>query len=156
MLDMHLFQRGKVVRLDGSGAHIVFESLAGCSACAAGQGCGLATLAALLAKGQRAALQVGLAAPLGLAVGDTVRVSINARRLLQLVAATYLGPLIGIAAGAVVGSVLLPSLGDAGAVIGAVAGGGLASWLLLASAGRRRSLAWLGAQVTRVGVTRLE
>jgi len=147
---MRLFQRGKVVRLDGSGAHIVFESLAGCSTCAAGKGCGLATLASLVTAGERAVLHVGFAAPLELAVGDAVRVSINARRLLRLVVATYLGPLIGIGAGAAVGSALLPALGDTGAVAGAVAGGGLASWPLLASVGRRRSLAWLGVQVTRL------
>lgn len=145
-----LFQRGNVVRLDGSVAYIVFESLGGCAACAAGHGCGLATFAGLLAGGERAVLKVGIAASSELAVGDAVQISISARRLLQLVFATYLMPVIGIVAGAVVVSTLLPATGDAGAASGAVAGGLLAGALLLLSAGRRRSLAWLGAQVTRL------
>lgn len=144
-----LSQRGKVVRLDGSGAHILFDSLGGCAACAAGHGCGLATFAALFAGGDRAVLRVAVVAPLELAVGDAVRVSLNARRLLQLVIATYIGPLIGICVGAFGVAMLLPASGDVGALSGAALGGLLAGGLLFASARRRRSLTWLDAQITR-------
>ncbi len=145
-----LFQRGRVVSLDGTTAQIAFESVGGCAACHGGQGCGLATFAALFATPDQSVLAVRFSAPLELAIGDAVRVGINARRLLQLTVATYLGPLVGIGIGAVAGSTLVPAAGDLAAVVGAVVGALLTSGILLLSAARRRSLAWLGAQITRL------
>ena len=143
-----LYQRGKVAGLDGSTAHIIFEPLGGCAVCAGG--CGLAALVTMISTGQRAALRVGVGTQSQLAVGDVVRVGIDARRLLRLIFATYLLPLIGMLAGAVAVTTLTPATGDVGALSGAAAGGLLTGGLLFASPGRRRSLAWLGARVTRL------
>jgi len=143
-----LYQRGKVAGLDGDTAHIVFEPLDGCAACAGG--CGLAPLATLIGSRRRAALRIGGGAQSELAVGDVVRVGIDARPLLRLIFATYLSPLIGMVVGAVAVTMLTPATGDVGALSGAVAGGLLSAGLLFGSPGRRRSLAWLGARVTRL------
>jgi positive regulator of sigma E activity len=141
-----LYQRGKIASLDGHTAHIVFEPLGSCAACAGG--CGLASIASLLGAGRRGALRVDVETRVELTVGDRVRVGIDARRLLQLVVATYFTPLIGMVAGAVAVTTMTPVTGDVGALSGAVAGGLLVGWALFASAGRRRSLDWLGARVT--------
>jgi len=141
-----LYQHGKVAGLDGHTAHIVFEPLGSCAACAGG--CGLAQIASLIGAGHRAALRVDVGTHAELTVGDRVRVGIDARRLLRLVLATYFTPLAGMVAGALAVTTLTSVTGDVGALSGAVAGGLLAGWALLASAGRRRSLDWLGARVT--------
>ncbi len=143
-----LYQRGRVTELDAHTVYINFEPIGGCTACAGG--CGLASIAALISTGRCSALSVGVVGQPELTIGDLVRVGIDARRLLRLVVATYLFPLFGLVAGAVAVTTLMPATGDVGALSGAVAGGLLTGGLLILSTGRRRSLAWLGARVTKL------
>lgn len=145
---IRLYQHGKIAGFDGNKADIVFEPLGGCAVCTGG--CGLAPIATLIGSGRNAALRVGVGTHSELVVGDVVRVGIDARRLLRLVFAIYLSPLIGMLAGTVAMTALMPATGDLGAVAGAVAGSTLTGGLLFVSPGRRRSLAWLGARVTRL------
>jgi len=71
-----LYQRGKVASLDDHTAHIVFEPLGSCAACAGG--CGLAPIASLIGAGHGAALRIDVGTHSELTVGDRVRVSIDA------------------------------------------------------------------------------
>ncbi len=148
MQGSQLYQSGRIVRLEDGIARIVFSPPAGCASCAGG-GCGIVLLGAPGNSGCRV-VQIDVRAQPDLAVGDPVRVGIDARRLLKLVCITYLSPLLGLLAGYAVLTALAPASGDLGAMSGVLAGGLLSTGLLLVSSGRRRSLGWLGASVTRL------
>jgi|GEM_PF-6423050 len=143
-----LYQSGRIVRLEDGIAHIAFAPPVGCASCAGG-GCGIALLAGPGNSGCRV-VQVDVRAQPELAVGDPVRVGIDARRLLKLVCITYVLPLLGLLAGYAVLTTLAPASGEPGAISGALAGGLLSAGLLLASSGRRRSPGWLGTSVTKL------
>lgn len=146
-----LYQRGTVVGFDDDCACIIeFEPIASCRACAGGLGCGFAPVAGFISGRRRNRLVIDLSGQPAVAIDDTVRVGINAGRFLLLVVMTYATPLLGLIVGAVTLTTLAPGAGDVGALLGGMVGGLLAMWLMLASVGRRRSLAWLGARVIRL------
>ncbi len=146
-----LYQRGTVVGLEGDLARIEFEPIASCAACAGGRGCGFAPIAGFVSGRRSSRLAIDISGQPIVGIGDTVRVGIDAGRFLWLVFSTYVLPLVGFIIGAVLIATVVPGAGDVGALLGAMVGGLLAVGLLLASAGRRGSLAWLGARITRLG-----
>ena len=146
-----LYQRGTVVGFDGDFTCIVeFEPIAGCKACAGGQGCGIAPLAGFISGHRRNRLAIDICGQSAVAIDDTVRVGIDARRFMLLLVMTYATPLLGLIVGTVTMVSLAPGAGDVGALSGGVVGGLLAIGLLLATTGRRRSMAWLGARVMKL------
>ena len=128
----------KLARLD-------FEVNSGCGRCNEPGGCGGVSLAQPLCSTPKS---IVLSDPIGLAVGDTVRVAIPDELLSRGVTRTYVIPLILFFAGSLLGAALLPDLlpmqwqvtHDVGAMIGAGVGL-IAAWWQLHRAQSRAPMA---------------
>lgn len=90
-----------------------------CPRCAEGRGCGGGLLGGLLRDRLRHVRAVGDAA--GLAIGDRVVIGLAETTLLKAALAMYLLPLAGVVIGALLARYLVGA-GEAGTIVGAVAG----------------------------------
>ena len=122
-----------------------FEVNSGCGRCNEPGGCGGVSLAQPLCSKPKSMV---LSDPIGLAVGDTVRVAIPDELLSRGVTRTYVVSLILFFAGSLLGAAVLPELlpmqwqvsSDVGAMIGAGIGL-IAAWWQLRRAQQRTPMA---------------
>ena len=122
-----------------------FEVNSGCGRCNEPGGCGGVSLAQPLCSKPKS---IVVADPLGLAVGERVRVSIPDAALSQGITRTYVVPLVLFFAGSLLGAAILPDVlpirwqvsSDVGAMLGAGLGL-IAAWAQLRHAYRHIPLA---------------
>lgn len=113
-------ERARVLDPFDGGAWVRTEAQAGCARCAAGQGCGSATLGRLL--GDRLT-RVEVTSETPLAAGALVEIGIDERMLTQASLVVYGFPLVLLLAGAALGAALGGDLAAAGgAMLGLLAG----------------------------------
>ncbi|MBI4997799.1 MAG: SoxR reducing system RseC family protein [Rhodocyclales bacterium] len=117
-----------VTRLDGEYAWVDLQPESGCSACGESGGCGLSD-----GKGKR---QQRFPNSIGAQVGDRVMLGVPEGAVSRAVLYCYLLPLATVFALAAAG---LAVAGEAGAMLGSLAGLGL-GWLVMRLAGRREPL----------------
>lgn len=146
-----IVQTGTVVHVDAESAEVLFDRMDGCTACARGQGCGLLSLSGLLGFSRRRSLQLPVDSSAALIQGERVRVGIRTARLIALISAAYIAPLLLLFVGALLGEALFGAEGsDTAALLGGITG------VVLAIAGLRLTglahltPAWLGAQIISV------
>lgn len=122
-----------------------FDVQSGCGRCNEPGGCGGVSLAQPLCSKPKS---VVVADPIGLAVGDLVRVAIPDHQLTQGITRTYVVPLALLFAGSILGATLLPGIlpltwqvtQDVGAMLGAGVGL-IAAWGQLRFAQQRAPMA---------------
>ena len=126
-------------------ARLEFAVNGGCGRCHEEGGCGGVSLAQPLCAKPKSLL---LPDPIGLAVGDTVRVSIPDQLLSRGITRTYVVPLLLFFAGSITGTLLLPKLMPAHwqmtQDVAAIAGAGLgliAAWWQLQRSQRKSPMA---------------
>jgi positive regulator of sigma E activity len=117
--------------------HIAFETASACSSCSAGLGCGIGPIVGLFQAPPRCCIGIDQPGAERLLPGDSVRVSIGARRLLEHMALVYLLPLAAMLAGACGATLWSDAGGDLFGISGAALG--LALAFVVARAVRARS-----------------
>lgn len=120
-----IYERARVLELDGGFAWVQAASQVDCARCAAGRGCGGGVFARLLGRRlQRVrAIHAG-----DVQAGDTVLIGLAESAVLVSSFMAYSVPLLGLLLGAVLGTGLAE--GDAGALLGGAAGFGAGLFVL--------------------------
>lgn len=111
---------GRIVRYDDGQPVVAVAPAGGCERCAAGQGCGMGILSRWFERGE---VEITVAGPAGLQVGQAVRIEIQPSALVGWALLAYGLPLtgfmLGLAAGHWTGS---EALALAGGLVGALLG----------------------------------
>lgn len=118
MKDAGLIWQIAVVRRDEAGSDwLEFDDPGGCSKCSRGTGCGAALFSRLFARPDA---RVPMPDDKAIPAGRLVRVGLDPRWLLLAATTTYLLPVIGFVAGALVADRTLPA-NDAAALVSGIA-----------------------------------
>jgi sigma-E factor negative regulatory protein RseC len=114
-------EQATVLRADSTVALLQPQRSSGCGSCSATGGCGTSLLDRFLG---RRPLTLEVDNSLGVTAGDAVTVGISETVLLRAAVAAYLGPLLGLMIGAVIGRHLpfWTNLGELPTLAGAVLG----------------------------------